>query len=38
MRGHALVQNTRRGHYELGVDARFHRRVETAFIELARTI
>ena len=38
MRGHALMQNIRRGHYELGVDARVHRRVATAFTELARTI
>ena len=38
MRGHALMQNIRRGHYELGIDARHHRRVETAFTELARTI
>jgi transposase, IS6 family len=38
MRGHALMQNLRRGHYELGVDARAYRRVEHAFTELARTI
>ena len=38
MRGHALMQNLRRGHYELGVDARSHRRVARAFSELARTI
>jgi transposase, IS6 family len=38
IRGHALMQNLRRGHYELGVEARTHRRVATAFIELARTI
>jgi transposase-like protein len=38
MRGHALMQNIRRGHYELGVDARPHRRVAAAFTELARTI
>jgi transposase, IS6 family len=38
MRGHALMQNIRRGHYELGVDARSRRRIETAFTELARTI
>ena len=36
--GHALMQNIRRGHYELGVDARVHRRVADAFTELARTI
>ena len=38
VRGHALMQNIRRGHYELGTDARTHRRVETAFTELALTI
>jgi IS6 family transposase len=38
MRGHSLMQNIRRGHYELGIDARAHRRIETAFTELARTI
>ena len=38
IRGHALMQNVRRGHYELGVDARAHRRVADAFTELARTI
>jgi transposase, IS6 family len=38
MRGHALMQNVRRGHYELGVEARPHRRVAHAFTELARTI
>jgi IS6 family transposase len=38
MRGHALMQNVRRGHYELGVDSRPHRRVAAAFTELARTI
>jgi IS6 family transposase len=37
IRGHALMQNIRRGHYELGCDART-RRVATAFTELARTI
>jgi transposase, IS6 family len=31
IRGHALMQNLRRGHYDLGVDARAHRRVATAF-------
>jgi DDE domain len=29
MRGHALMQNVRRGHYELGFDTRTHRRIET---------
>jgi transposase, IS6 family len=38
MRSHAFMQNVRRGHYELGVEARRHRRVATAFTELARTI
>jgi hypothetical protein len=36
--GHALMQNIRRGHYELGVEAQPHRRVAAAFNELARTI
>jgi len=38
IRGHGLMQNIRLGHYELGVDARHHRRIERAFTELARTI
>jgi transposase, IS6 family len=38
IRGHALMQNIRRGHYELGIDTRQHRRIESAFTELARTI
>jgi hypothetical protein len=38
VRGHALVQNLRRGHYELGCDARAHRRIAPTFTELARTI
>jgi IS6 family transposase len=38
VRGDALIQNIRRGHYELGVDARPHQRVATAFNALARTI
>lgn len=38
IRGHSLMQNIRRGHYELGVDARAHRRIEAAFTELATTI
>jgi IS6 family transposase len=37
-RGHALVQNLRRGHYELGIGARPHRRLDAAFTELAGTI
>jgi transposase, IS6 family len=36
--GHALMQNIRRGHYELGTDARARRRVAAAFSELAQTI
>ena len=39
IRGHAFVQNLRRGHYELGVEAineRVH--VAAAFDELARAI
>jgi len=38
MRGHAFMQNLRRGHYELGIDVRAHRRGAAAFTELARTI
>ena len=38
VRGLALMQNIRRGHYELGVDVRQHCRVATAFTELARTL
>jgi IS6 family transposase len=37
--GHALIQNLRRGHYELGMDARCrHLRVAAAFDELAAVI
>ena len=36
--GHALVQNVRRGHYELGVDATPNRRLAAAFAELAVAI
>ena len=37
--GHGFVQNVRRGHYELGVQARHERlRVAAAFDELARAI
>jgi hypothetical protein len=32
------MQNLRRGHYELGVGARAHRRVAVAFAELSRII
>jgi transposase-like protein len=39
IRGHAFVQNLRRGHYELGVDARHERlRVAATFEELAEAI
>ena len=33
IRGHALMQNIRRGHNELGSEARQHRRVATAFTD-----
>ena len=36
--GHAFVQNLRRGHYELGVEATAARRVGVAFAELAYAI
>ena len=36
--GHALVQNIRRGHYELAVEAPASRRVAVAFGELAAAI
>jgi len=36
--GHAFVQNLRRGHYELAIDAPVQRRVATAFTELAPAI
>jgi hypothetical protein len=36
--GHAFVQNLRRGHYELAVDATPGTRVAAAFAELAREI
>ena len=39
IRGHAFVQNVRRGHYELGVEARHEQlRVAAAFDELATCI
>jgi hypothetical protein len=39
VQGHAFIQNLRRWHYELGVDARKrHLRVAAAFDELARAI
>jgi transposase, IS6 family len=36
--GHALVQNLRRGHYELAVEEPASRRVAAAFDELAMAI
>jgi hypothetical protein len=36
--GHAFMQNVRRGHYELGVEANPHLRVLAAFDELRHTI
>jgi transposase, IS6 family len=36
--GHAFMQNLRRGHYELGVNAPRGLRVAAAFTELAATI
>jgi len=39
IRGHAFIQNVRRGHYQLGVEARHERlRVAAAFDELTATI
>jgi hypothetical protein len=39
IRGHAFMQNLRRGHYELGVEARHEQlRIAAAFDELASTI
>ena len=38
MYGHAFMQNVRRGHYELGVEAHRRRRVAAAFSELAEVI
>jgi IS6 family transposase len=39
IRGHAFVQNLRRGHYELGVEAKHERlRVAAGFDELALTL
>jgi transposase-like protein len=36
--GHAFIQNLRRGHYELGLDAEPGRRLEAIFTELALAI
>jgi hypothetical protein len=39
IRGHAFIQNLRRGHYELGVEARHEGlRLAAAFDELAEAI
>jgi hypothetical protein len=38
IRGHAFVQNLRRGHYELGVDTLPGRAVAAAFDELAGAV
>jgi transposase-like protein len=38
IRGHAFIQNVRRGHYELGANARNDLRVAAAFDELAQAI
>jgi hypothetical protein len=38
MSGHAFMHNVRRGHYELGIDARAHWRVAAALTELAEVI
>jgi len=36
--GHAFMQNLRRGHYELGLDAPSGLRIAAAFTELAAAI
>jgi IS6 family transposase len=36
--GHAFIQNLRRGHYELGLDAPPGMQVAAAFNELARAM
>jgi hypothetical protein len=36
--GHVFIQNLRRGHYELAVDAPPAKRVAAAFTELAQAI
>ena len=38
MHGHTLMQNVKPGHYELGTEARLHRRVAAAFTELSALI
>lgn len=39
IRGHAFIQNLRRGHYELGTETPHpHLRIRTVFEELTETI
>jgi hypothetical protein len=38
IRGHAFIQNLRRGHYELGTETHQYRRIAAAFHELTDTI
>jgi IS6 family transposase len=38
IRGHAFIQNLRRGHYELGTESHHRLRIVAAFEELAETI
>jgi IS6 family transposase len=38
IRGHAFIQNIRRGHHELGAEVHPQLRLATAFDELSRTI
>ena len=38
IKGHASIQNVRRGHYELGLETTPARRIEVAFDELLTAI
>jgi hypothetical protein len=38
IRGHAFIQNLRRGHYELGIEARPGLTLAAAFGELAQVV
>jgi transposase, IS6 family len=38
IRGHAFIQNLRRGHYELGVESRPELTLAAAFDELAQAV
>jgi IS6 family transposase len=38
IRGHAFIQNLRRGHYELGTESHRDLRLAAAFEELTNTI